>query len=107
MINRIVLIAVAVVLLSSNMVHGLDNLVLYGTVESVNTETGEITINVKTDSCPGKRVFKYNVEKGLNMNILVGKKVRFILDSANCDEKTKNTIKFAPRKGVEKWQRSE
>ncbi|NOX19816.1 MAG: hypothetical protein GXO99_00925 [Nitrospirae bacterium] len=100
-------IIVGIVFGFSTKTYGLDNLMLYGIVKEVHPEKKEITIDVKTDSCRGERVFKYSVDKEKEdvIDQLVGKEVMFTLDSSRCEEGKKNTIFFTPRKGVEPWER--
>ncbi len=60
-----------------------DELWLSGKVLTYDNKTGRIEIEVTTESCPGKRVFK--TTPGLLRDALVGKEVHFGVDTIRCE----------------------
>ncbi len=86
-------------LIGIDLSYALDNLILNGVVKSVNHKKQEITIDVKSGSCPGMRTFHIDsAQQGLKKD-MIGKRIIFSIDSSVCNDQKEHTIKIIPPKG--------
>ncbi len=60
----------------------VDELYLGGILQSVNVISGTVVIDVKSQSCPGPRIFK--VDNAKDLEGLKGRRISFMLDSSVC-----------------------
>ncbi len=60
----------------------VDELYLGGILQSVDVISGTVVINVKSQSCPGPRIFK--VDNARDLGGLKGRRISFVLDSSVC-----------------------
>ncbi len=92
---KVLFASIALLIIVCSIVYAVDNLVLYGVVKSIDKVKGEIVIDVKTGSCYGTRIFRFNPEeKGVNFKNLVDKKIRFMIDSSTCNNEENNIVLF-------------
>jgi len=78
------LLIVTVVLPAGIQVKADDELWLSGKVISYDSKTGRIEVDVKSESCRGKRTFV--TSPGLPEEALKGKEIDFGIDSSVCEE---------------------
>lgn len=63
-------------------VGAVDELYLSGFLKSVDTKSGKVVVDVKSQSCPGVR--RFNFDKSADLEGLEGKKISFSIDSSVC-----------------------
>ena len=77
-----------------------DQLYVTGVIKSINASTGLVTVDVKSSSCHGMRIFKAdNLDK---LKTYVEQRVSFFIDSSICNVKETYTIITA--RGLRKWR---
>lgn len=73
---------IVLTMLNINIVCAVDELMLTGVVQSVDTRAGTILINVKSASCGGQKTF--TADKVGHFEGLIGKLIRFNIASSSC-----------------------
>ena len=62
--------------------HGADELYITGTVKYIDHRSGLVTVDVKSENCPGIRQFR--VDDVSELEGLTGKKISFFINSSTC-----------------------
>jgi hypothetical protein len=60
----------------------VDELYLSGILRTVNTNSGIVVVDVKSQSCPGVR--RFNFDKSEDLEGMEGKKISFSINSSVC-----------------------
>lgn len=82
---------------TEHYVYAVDELVLVGVLESVNVNSGMVTVNVKSQSCSGLKRFR--VDNAEDVEGFVGKRVVFSIDSSVCRDAAVHKITTIRREG--------
>lgn len=61
-----------------------DELVLKGVVRNIDYGSKVVTVDVKSQSCPGRRYFRFNNSSGLS-NASIGNSITFRINASRCD----------------------
>ncbi|MGQ9745068.1 MAG: hypothetical protein ACUVQV_03565 [Dissulfurimicrobium sp.] len=62
-----------------------DELFLCGIVKTIDAKTGMVTVDVKSDSCPGVRQFQLAAPKAA-LHFIAGEEKCFPIDSSHCND---------------------
>jgi hypothetical protein len=73
---------ITLLVLNIGPAYAADELFLRGVVKSVDIVKKTVTIDVKSSSCRGTRIF--TIEKPLEVEDLVGERIDFSIDSSTC-----------------------
>lgn len=85
------------------LAYAVDELILWGIVNNVDLKGKIITIDVKSDACPGLKRFTVDDISGMDSShIQIGKRLVFPIDSSNCKEDKIYKIKVRRGKKDEK-----
>lgn len=96
----IFLAIVASLILTDFPVLAVDELYLTGILNSVDVKSGTVTVNVKSQSCPGPRRFR--VENAADLEGEAGREITFFINSQSCKGTTVYTMRDVTRTMREK-----
>lgn len=75
----------------------LDNLSLTGFLRSIDKNNGTISVQITSGSCKGLRTFKVPDNAKDDLDDWMGKPLRFVIDSSQCEQgKVYNIIEEKP-----------
>jgi hypothetical protein len=78
----ILLLTVCFIASDTRFLSAADELMLNGVVKNIDVVSSTAVIDVKSGSCPGQKTFK--VDRMHNLGNLVGKQIRFKINSSSC-----------------------